>query len=298
MLNARKIRELNLSTPVHPDRPHYLSAASGLVHAGNWLYVVADDENHIAVFDDHHGTPGRIVRVFDGDLPLEKKARKKVKPDLEALVRIVHPRHAPSGALLLFPSGSKAHRNRGALLPLDPSGALCGNPQEVSFAGVMECLPFDPPNIEAAFFFDGKLCLLNRGNKKDQPNAMVTFKLEEILESLLSGTKISCPHIYKVELGSHEKIPFTLTDASVAGDEIVFTAAAENTEDSYEDGPTAQAGVGILRPDGTVTKFFTVSPTHKLEGISARNVNGKIHCLLVNDEDDPAIPSSLLECHF
>jgi len=297
-INARKIRELDLKGPVQLGRPHFLSAASGLVHVGHWLYVVADDENHLAVFDDRHGSPGTTIRVFGGDLPLEKKPRKKVKPDLEALVRIVQPVHAPQGALLLVPSGSKAHRNRGAILPLDATGAIAGSPRELSFARVMECLPFDPPNIEAAFFFDEKLCLLNRGNKKNQPNAFVTFDLGEVLGALLEGKNLSYRQIFNVDIGFHEKVPFTLTDASVAGDEIVFTAAAEETEDSYEDGPTGAAGIGVLRPDGTVTKFFGVSPAHKLEGISARRVGEKIHCLLVNDEDDPEIPSSLLECQF
>src|SRR5688572_22963595 len=111
MIHAKKLRQLDLAEPVQLGRPSYLSAASGLVHVGHRLYVVADDENHLAVFDDEGDAPGSLVRIFEGDLPIEKKPRKKHKPDLESLVRITHPEHAPAGALLLVPSGSKKHRN-------------------------------------------------------------------------------------------------------------------------------------------------------------------------------------------
>ena len=296
VLPTRKLRELNLVNPVQTGRTRFLSAASGLVHVGKYLYVVADDENHLAVFDDEHQSPGKTIRVFAGELPLEKRPRKEVKPDLEALLRVVHPVHASNGALILVPSGSQTHRTRGAIIDLDSTGAIAGPPRELNFAGVMECLPFDPPNIEAAFLHRGMFCLLNRGNQKYQPNALVTFELDEILENLLGGKKLSGQRVHPIEIGHHEKIPFTCTDASVAGDDIIFTAAAEDTDDSYEDGATAAAGIGILRADGSVAAFSTVSPAHKLEGISARPVGDKIHCLLVNDEDDPAIPSSLLEC--
>lgn len=122
MIATRKIRRLDLAEPVQAGRPSFLTAASGLVHAGNWLYVVADDENHLGIFKADSPAPGTLLRVFDGDLPLEKKSRKKHKPDWEALVRIAHPVHAPTGALMLVPSGSKAHRNRGALIALDEDG--------------------------------------------------------------------------------------------------------------------------------------------------------------------------------
>lgn len=140
------------------------------------------------------------------------------------------------------------------------------------------------------------LCLLNRGNKKNQPNALLTFDLGEILEALLGGTKLQCGHAHHVQIGGHDGVPFTFTDASVTEGRLVFTAAAESTEDSYEDGPCGAAGIGVLGLDGKILSFDTVSPANKLEGISARLEGGHLRCLLVNDEDDPSIASSLLEC--
>lgn len=50
MLRLTKLRELTLPMPPQADRPRHLSAASGLVGVGEFLYVVADDENHLGVF--------------------------------------------------------------------------------------------------------------------------------------------------------------------------------------------------------------------------------------------------------
>jgi hypothetical protein len=296
MITTRKICQLDLVEPVQPGRPSYLGAASGLVHIGDRLYLVADDENHIAVFDDHGSKPGTLLRVFEGDLPLDKKSRKKSKPDLEALARLSHPVHAPTGALLLVPSGSKSHRNRGALINLDRNGHIDAAPRELDFTPLLACLPFDPPNLEAAVMWGSNLCLLNRGNKKNQPNALLLFDLGEILEALLGGTKLRCSHTRAIDIGLHEGVPFTFTDASLVENQLVFTAAAESTQDSYEDGPTGAAGIGVLSADGKIISFKHVSPANKLEGISARRQGNQIRCLLVNDEDDPTIPSSLLEC--
>ena len=296
MIAVNKLRLLDLNAPAQPGRPAYLSAASGLVHVGKWLYVVADDEHHLAAFPDTGNAPGDLIRVFADDLPLEKKPRKKAKPDWESLVRVTHPINAPTGALLLIPSGSKAHRNRGAMLVLDSTGGIVGAPQEIDFSPLFACLPFDPPNLEAVVQCDSELYFLNRGNKKGQPNAMIHFDLGEVLGALRNCAKLECRRVQPIEMGRHGEVPFSFTDASWVGDRIVFTAAAENTDDSYEDGPTLAAGIGVLTLDGQIEHFAPIAPVHKVEGISARRDGARTRCLLVNDEDDPAIPSSLLEC--
>jgi hypothetical protein len=51
------LRDLLLAPHQHPRGQPHLSAASGLVRVGPWLYVVADDEHHLGVID---GSPSRV----------------------------------------------------------------------------------------------------------------------------------------------------------------------------------------------------------------------------------------------
>lgn len=50
MLDITPLKTLTLKESSHKERHMHLSAASGLVHMGDWIYVVADDENHLAKF--------------------------------------------------------------------------------------------------------------------------------------------------------------------------------------------------------------------------------------------------------
>src|SRR5262245_61762447 len=119
MIQLIRIRELTLSAPSSPGRHAFLSAASGLVKTGEFFYVVADDEYHLGVFPVEGNAPGRLIRLFAGTLPFETAARKKRKPDLEALAYLPASCGLASDALLCIPSGSTANRHTGALLMLD-----------------------------------------------------------------------------------------------------------------------------------------------------------------------------------
>jgi hypothetical protein len=103
MLGIEHLRNLTLRRATHTPGQRHLSAASGLVCANGRVYVVADDEHHLTVFDDAH-THGRTMRLFDGTLPSGMKARKKRKPDSETLALL------PGGVL----RRSARARGRGA----------------------------------------------------------------------------------------------------------------------------------------------------------------------------------------
>ena len=79
MLETRIVRELVVDDAAGIAGQTYLSAASGLVKLGTRLFVVADDEHHLAMFDLSNREPGRLVAIFDGELPLRHKARKAAK---------------------------------------------------------------------------------------------------------------------------------------------------------------------------------------------------------------------------
>jgi len=301
MIRTTQRRTLTLEVPESSGRLPHVSAASGLVAVGPWLYVVADDSLHLARFPREGTAPGRLVRLFPGELPLEARARKAVKPDLEALCLLEPFPSAPHGALLAVPSGSTAPRNRGAVLPLAADGTLAGEPRAVDFTSVYTQLARElgPLNIEGAAVVSGRLRLLQRGNDAQGVDALVDLDHERIVRALEAGNPLGPETVRTVkrwELGRAGGVRLTFTDASPLPDgRMVFTAAAEDTQSAYLDGPVTGSAVGLLAPDGTPLFLDAVDAKVKLEGVSASLRNGRVHLLLVADADDPAVAAPLFE---
>ena len=63
MITTKLLRTLTLSQDASP----HLSAASGMVAVGDFLYVVADDENYLGVFNRADTRAGHLHRIFDGE---------------------------------------------------------------------------------------------------------------------------------------------------------------------------------------------------------------------------------------
>lgn len=301
MIRTTQRRTLTLETAESPGRLPHVSSASGLVAVGPWLYIVADDSLHLARFPREGTAPGCLVRLFPGELPLEPKARKALKPDLEALCFLEPFAGAPHGALLAVPSGSTALRHRGAVLPLAADGTFSGEPRAVDFSGVYAQLARElgPLNIEGACVVSGRLRLLQRGNDAPGVDALVDLDHERILRALEAGQPLGPDTVRTVkrwELGRAGGVRLTFTDASPLPDgRMVFTATAEDTQNAYLDGPVTGSAVGLLAPDGTPLFLDAVDARVKLEGVSASLRGGRVHLLLVADADDPAVAAPLLE---
>lgn len=124
MISPQRIRALDLVAAESPGRSAHLSAASGLVRAGKFLYVVADDELHLGVFDAAGAAAGSLLRLFDGELPESGSKRKKKKPDLEALTLLPPFAAFAHGALFALGSGSRIAVHRVDLGEIDGI-ALC-----------------------------------------------------------------------------------------------------------------------------------------------------------------------------
>jgi hypothetical protein len=299
MIALAKIRGLDLADTGDAGMPQHVSAASGLACVGASLYVVADDELHLGVFDATGNAPGRLLRLFDGELPAAPKARKKQKPDFEAITQLPPFGDCPNGALLALGSGSKRNRCRGALLRLDARGVIDGAPRVLDLSPMFEELERHCPalNIEGAVVIGDELRLLQRANKKHPQNAIVRYPLPAILDALATGAAIGAiapAAIGVVDLGAIERVPLSFTDgASLPDGAMVFTAVAEDTEDTYNDGACLGAAIGVVAPDGTVRLLERLDECHKVEGVAARADNNGIHLLLVTDADDPAIPANL-----
>lgn len=120
--------------------------------------------------------------------------------------------------------------------------------------------------------------------------------LDDFYKSIFKETKKHKPEINVThyDLGKIGDVPLCFTDATaLPNGDIVFTAAAENTSDSYEDGKCMGSCIGVIDSKGKL--LFTEAIEHlvKLEGIEANVIDNKVHLLLVTDADDAAIPAQL-----
>jgi hypothetical protein len=77
---------------------------------------------------------------------------------------------------------------------------------------------------------------------------------------------------------------------------MAFCAIAEDTPDSYADGPCCGAAIGVLGRDGRVECLEPIDPRYKPEGIEARMEGRGLRALLVTDADDPEVAASLIAC--
>lgn len=299
MIALTQIRELDLSSEVPGTHPSHLSAASGLVCVGSIVYVVADDELHLAVFSLANPEPGRLIRLFEGTLPDIKAERKRQKPDLEALVIVPAFENFPHGALLAFGSGSRSNRCRGALLSLDSRGTVSGSPHQVDFSPIFSPLydSFAELNIEGAVVAGDELRLFQRGNKLHAENAIIRYPLSPVLNALknVCADPIEPSGINRLNLGAIEDVPFCFTDAAaLPNGDMAFCAVAEDTEDAYRDGRCVGAAIGIIDNGGRLLSMQRLDLPYKVEGISAQMEGDRLDFLLVTDADDPAIPAVLL----
>lgn len=299
MIALTRIRALDIAAPAAPGRPLHLSAASGLVCVGSRAYVIADDELHLGVFRFESMEPGRLIRLFDGTLPDTPKERKKQKPDVEAIALLPAGHDHPYGAILMLGSGSSKRRLRGAILSLDESGAIAGAPKIADLSPVYAALKseFDKLNIEGAVVLGDEICLLQRGNSTSNRNAIVHFALHDFLATLTAnGPQLHPSRIVDAALGDIDGVPLSFTDAAALPDgSIVFSAAAEDTDNPYDDGRCLGSAIGIIK-SGELCGLERADRPCKLEGVHAVARSGSVQLLLVSDADDAAVPAELFAC--
>ena len=295
-LVAVPLRPLTIDPRTHPRGQAHISAASGLVCRNGRAYVIADDEIHLAVFCDH-GSTGRLHRILPGQLPDDLHARKKRKPDFETLF-LLPSRSIGGSALVAFGSGSRENRNLGVLVPLDSDGEPSGPPSRFDLTPWYAplCARLGDINIEGAFVIADELVLLNRGIADRTDNAAVRYSVPDLLELIAGrGAKVKPTSIQRYRLGDIDGVSLGFTDgAALPGGGWVFTAVAENTADSFVDGPCAGAIVGVVSPQGEVVARHRLSRPLKVEGIDARAHRNGFAVCMVTDDDDPSQPSCLL----
>jgi hypothetical protein len=307
MLRPDLSRLLTLSSSQHPHGNEWLSAASGLVSINGHAYVIADDEHHLAHFRlptaGARDTPLTLVQLFEGVLPKDKHERKKAKPDLESLALLPPMARYPHGALLTLGSGSKTHRSQARLLPLDERGKLSGELVAIDASEWYRPLKalFDDLNIEGAFVAMDHLYLLQRGNKGDSPSACLLFPLEQVTAWLQRKRK-QPPRLAEqiiLDFGKVDGVPICPTDGiALPGGGWVFAAVAENTDESYTDGPCLASFIGVMDSRNQLCTLHRLQGDPKVEGIALATTPrraGKLALWMVTDADDPSQPAQLLK---
>ena len=298
MIQITELKNLLLQQPSQPNRLPHLSAASGLVKVGNWLYVVADDELHVGKFSLEGDEAGNLHRCFDGDLPIEKEERKTEKPDIEALIHIPQSNNFSQPSLLALGSGSKKNRHRSALIPLDNKGDISSLARSIDLSNFYQFLKNElgKLNIEGAAIVNKNIFLFQRGNKKNKLNASIRIALDDFYRVLLETQTFYEPriHITPYDLGEVNNVPFCFTDATpLPNGNIIFTASAENTSDSYLDGMCMGSVIGVINREGDLSLLESIDKVVKLEGVAINKIDKAIELLLVSDADDANHPAQL-----
>jgi hypothetical protein len=275
----------------HPrGKTRDLCAASGLVRGVRGFWAVGDDLSHLVFIPDGAGL-GTGYRLFPEEPAADPARRKKLKRDLEALIDLGDLR------LVAFPSGSKRHRARGALIRLDKKGRF-KNAREVDFRPLITWLEKKIPdlNIEGGFIKGDRLVLLQRGNGRAGFNALVKIGLEGFLRGLKGSWKASRLHlrIKRQPVGRWGRVALSFTDGFDHDGTIYYAAAAEAGKDTYEDGEILGSVVGALRGNKRPAILARLA-REKIEGLCLRlEKSGVLEFYAVTDNDDPSRPARML----
>jgi hypothetical protein len=293
MIRTRLLRELVVDASAHPGGPAHLSAASGLVHVGGRLYVVADDEHHLGVLDVDGGGV-RLVQVRGGELPADAALRKRGKPDLEALALLPPGPGWPHGALMAVGSGSRPNRQHGFVGLLDARGGMAGAVMWFALDDLYDRLRerLGELNIEGAFVTGSRLCLLNRAHRGHPVNACISLPLAGMERWLgQDAAAPPLPDIATFELGEEQGAPFGFTDGTASRDGgWLFSAVAEDTGNSYDDGRCLGCAIGRVSSEGRLLSLELVDGAPKIEGLAI--AEGVL--LAVTDADDRGVAARLL----
>jgi hypothetical protein len=284
----------------------HISAASGVAAPGHRLYVVADDEFHLASFDCRGRGSGRLHRLFSGDLPAGKAERKAAKPDLEALALLPASDEFPHRALYGVGSGSRPTRTRGFVWRLDADGNLVDRPVTLDHGPLLAAIGDavrGELNIEGAAVAGSRLLFLQRGNAQGSASAIVEIALDRLLAAAAGGGPVGADalaEVREIDLGLIAGVPLAFTDGAPLDDRrLLFAAAGEATENVYDDGEIVGSAIGVLTLDGRLERLHAVDARGlKVEGVTLEEGGDGARLLMVTDADDPDVPAALLAAPF
>lgn len=230
-----------------------IAAASSLINVNNRIFLCNDDQ--YSLFELVENLRWIEHRWKDAPLmPLDHTARKKVKPDYEALTKI----DVDSNKILMIPSGSK--ENRVKVLAFDLVNNQF-NPFEVLNLYADLKGKISSVNIEGAEFFRNHILLLNRG-VSDQQSSLIKVNPKSFkIESNVS-----------IEFGSIDGVPLHGSELCLFNDNLYVLAIAEDTPNSYDDGVVLGSSLFKLSVDSfEILEQWNFDKATKLEGLCRWN---------------------------
>jgi hypothetical protein len=152
-------------------------------------------------------------------------------------------------------------------------------------------------NIEGATVLGDELLLMQRGNERHSHNACIRFDLADVARALSGAAvlDVAAAQITTMDLGAVGGVRLCFSDvAALEGIGFVFTAIAENSNGSYEDGPCVGAAVGVVDTDYRVRYLEQLAEAPKVEGVHAEIAGQLLRLWCVTDADDADTPARLL----
>lgn len=330
-LSARIVRELEMTyadgASDADDRPPHVRGASGLVAFREYLAVIQDDANWLALIDEDDRVhalplppgPQSGSRVFS-----KRRGNRHEKFDLEACI-LVPGRDGPE--LIGFGSGS--HRGREWILRVHEGEDMDAVLSERAMLAQLE-IDLKAEFLDAARFYDAlratrelagarlniegavlidddTIRLFQRGNARPQGDreavdATGDISWQALAAHLADPAAVPPPavrNIRRYDLGALEGVRLTFSDAEHLGDRrILYLASAEDPGSDAIVGST----LGVIEPDGAARWTEVVDARGgrfegKIEGLSLHRQQ-KNFARFVVDDDDEDLPSVLFEAEL
>jgi hypothetical protein len=295
--------ELAEVTPLRFEDGSPVRAASAVARYGDGLLVVQDDSTQACWLRGSVGSPLRLLPPVEGhDQFAEALGTKHLKPDLEAAAE------TEDGGVLLLGSGSTPARMRAVRVSADPSATHAVADLTVLYARIAELLGVVPDqlNLEGACVVGDVLRWFQRGlPSAGVPTASVDLDLATLL-AVTSGAggldAVDVGEVRGYDLGEVGGVGLAVTDAVPVGSgsdqQVLVSAAAEDSPNAYDDGPVVASALAILDGD-TVVELATLPLVEgrvaKVEGLTVLDWDDAGGRLLASvDADDTEVPSSML----
>lgn len=272
------------------------------------LAVIQDDSNFLALFDPAAPAEARAVTLppgADGKRQFGRsRDNKHLKLDLEACFVA----QMPTTTLVALGSGSTPARESVLLVSGWPDDALNARviPAPGFYAALRESTEFagSELNVEGALLDGDSMRLFGRGNGAVNGSLQpisATCELSWPLFLAYLGApqdgRVPRPkNIQRFLLGDIDGVSLGFTDATSWHDVVLFTAAAENSRDTYQDGPVTGSAIGVIGANGE-TRWTPIVGSdgnvllEKAEGLAIADQYQNLW--VVADADDEARPSEL-----
>lgn len=206
--------------PVNLNHPK-INSASSLITCDKRIFVCCDDQYGLYEWHDNHWSHHKWKDA--PELPKGHAARKKLKPDFEALLGPLE------NNLLIVPSGSKPNRQQALMFDLDSHVFY---PVELNDFFESLAQKVKEINLEGAATTKDHFLFMNRG---------VGVEKSTLIKVNARTFEIESTH--PVDFGAIKRVPLHGAELSIHDQHLYVLAVAETTSNSYDDGTIMGSGL-------------------------------------------------------